>query len=453
MMTYQGLYRAKLVIAIVLAAVLLSSNLSYASKISDKREELNDVKARIEKNKDSQSAIKKQRAEILHEVKLNDEKIAKLQAELSRLQGALRSVVEQRRATEKKLQDTQQELEKTIEELEEVKLRLAQRREIYNLRIVSAYKNGGSKVLTIVLSAKNFVDFEKRLALLGAIAADDARLIKGMKELSVMITAKIAEIEATKKAIEERRTRLIREEQRVAELKSKVIEKQGLIQEEQRKQRELLEEAKQKEIQLAEAEEMLKATSDSLINEIRELERIELEKKRAEERRRAEEQRKAEELRKAAKEKGSGSISRGDDRDAHSTPQPSEPDNSRFYRPVPGPTTSGFGYRFHPVLKYSRLHAGVDFRAPTGTPVRAAQSGRVLIAGWKGGYGYTVVISHGDGLTTLYGHNSRLAVKAGQYVSRGQVISYSGSTGLSTGPHLHFEVRVNGVPKNPMNWL
>lgn len=450
MMNFQRFYLTKAVIAVAIAMVLLLPSLAYASKLDDKRRDLEDVKAEIDENRGNQSAVEKHQAEILHEIQLNDQKIAQLQGELNRLQVELNKVTEQRRATEKKLQEKQRELEITIEELEEVKRKLAQRREIYNLRIVSAYKNGGSKVLTIVLSANNFTDFEKRLALLGAIAADDARLIKGMKELSATIAAKITEIEAGKKAVEAQRARLVQEERRVAELKSKVIEKQDLINEEQREQKELLEEAKQKEIQLAEAEEMLKATSASLTNEIRELERIELERRRAEERR------KAEERRRAAEEARSASMSRGEDRTGESSSPPSEPENSRssrFYRPVPGPITSGFGYRFHPVLKYSRLHAGIDFRAPTGTPVRAAQSGTVLIAGWKGGYGYTVVISHGDGLTTLYGHNSRLAVKAGQYVSHGQIVAYSGSTGLSTGPHLHFEVRVNGVPKNPMNWL
>jgi len=446
-MNFQRLYRTKIFIATVLAAVLVSPTLTYASSLADKHRQLNDVKSRIESNRSSQSAAEKQQAEILQEIQLNDQKIAQLQGELNRLQAELDKVVEQRHSTERKLQQTQQELEATINELEEVKRKLAQRRDMYNLRIISAYKNGGSRVLSIVLSAKNFSDFEKRLALLGAIAADDARLIKGMKELSTVITTKITEIEISKRAIEEQRSRLIQEERRVAELRSKVIEKQGLISEEQRRQKALLEEARQKEIELAKAEEMLKATSDSLVSEIRELERVELERRKAEERRRAEEQRKA------AEKKISESASKDDGGAVQSAPTPSEPDNGQFHRPVPGPITSGFGYRFHPVLKYSRLHAGVDFRAPTGTPVRAAQSGTVLIAGWKGGYGNTVVISHGNGLTTLYGHNSRLAVKAGQYVSRGQIIAYAGSTGLSTGPHLHFEVRVNGEPKNPTNWL
>lgn len=120
-----------------------------------------------------------------------------------------------------------------------------------------------------------------------------------------------------------------------------------------------------------------------------------------------------------------------------------------FIHPVNGPVTSGFGMRFHPILKKTKLHTGVDFGCRTGTPVKAAASGTVIMAGWMGAYGNAVVIDHGGGVSTLYGHNSRLACHAGQDVKQGQVIAYSGSTGWSTGPHCHFEVRRNGVPVNP----
>lgn len=121
----------------------------------------------------------------------------------------------------------------------------------------------------------------------------------------------------------------------------------------------------------------------------------------------------------------------------------------RFIRPVNGRITSGYGYRVHPILKRRRLHAGIDFGARTGTPIVAAASGTVISAGYRGGYGYTVLIDHGSGISTLYGHCSRLFVKSGAKVSQGQRIAAVGSTGLSTGPHLHFEIRVNGKPVNP----
>ena len=119
-------------------------------------------------------------------------------------------------------------------------------------------------------------------------------------------------------------------------------------------------------------------------------------------------------------------------------------------RPVPGGVSSGFGMRFHPVLNYSRMHRGVDLRASYGTPIVAVSDGRVESAGWHGGHGNAVALNHGGGLQTLYGHMSRIAVRAGQSIHRGQVIGYVGSTGLSTGPHLHFEVHRNGAAVNPL---
>jgi murein DD-endopeptidase MepM/ murein hydrolase activator NlpD len=119
-------------------------------------------------------------------------------------------------------------------------------------------------------------------------------------------------------------------------------------------------------------------------------------------------------------------------------------------RPVPGRIASRFGPRYHPILHYSRMHTGVDFSGGTGTPVRAASTGEVFSASWRGGYGQCIILLHGGGMSTLYGHLSRIYVRPGQGVKRGQVIGAIGSTGLSTGPHLHFELRRNGAPVNPL---
>jgi murein DD-endopeptidase MepM/ murein hydrolase activator NlpD len=120
--------------------------------------------------------------------------------------------------------------------------------------------------------------------------------------------------------------------------------------------------------------------------------------------------------------------------------------------PCPGYTrvSSQFGMRYHPILHYNRMHAGIDVSAPSGATLVAVGSGVVVSAGVSGGYGKCVMIDHGDGLVSVYAHMSRISVSKGQTLATGQSIGAVGATGLSTGPHLHFEIRVNGNPVNPL---
>jgi len=118
--------------------------------------------------------------------------------------------------------------------------------------------------------------------------------------------------------------------------------------------------------------------------------------------------------------------------------------------PANGPVTSYFGYRYHPILHFTRFHAGVDIGAGWGSPIVAAADGQVIGAGWSGGYGREVQIAHGSGIVSLYGHMSEIVAQPGSFVHAGQLIGYVGSSGLSTGPHLHFEVRQGGTPVNPL---
>ena len=119
--------------------------------------------------------------------------------------------------------------------------------------------------------------------------------------------------------------------------------------------------------------------------------------------------------------------------------------------PVAGPITSGFGYRYHPILHFTRLHKGIDFGASWGSPIVAAADGQVSAAGWAGGYGRQVQIAHAGGISTSYSHMSSIVAVPGSFVHQGQLIGYVGSSGLSTGPHLHYEVHVNGQAVNPLS--
>ena len=131
--------------------------------------------------------------------------------------------------------------------------------------------------------------------------------------------------------------------------------------------------------------------------------------------------------------------------------------NGKFLWPVPSSSyiSSPWGYRIHPIYGTKKLHAGIDIAASSGSNIVAAESGTVILSSWgyNGGYGNYIIVSHGNGYTTRYAHCSNLYVKVGETVSRGQVIAAVGSTGASTGPHCHFEVRINGESVNPVNYL
>ena len=134
-------------------------------------------------------------------------------------------------------------------------------------------------------------------------------------------------------------------------------------------------------------------------------------------------------------------------RSSYSAPGDTTPSAAGFIWPVNGPVTSGFG------MRWGRMHEGIDIGAGSGTPIRAAAAGRVVYAGWMSGYGNLVAIDHGGGVSTAYGHQSSVAVGVGQVVSQGQTIGYVGCTGHCFGPHLHFEVRINGSPVDPLGYL
>ncbi len=129
------------------------------------------------------------------------------------------------------------------------------------------------------------------------------------------------------------------------------------------------------------------------------------------------------------------------------------PGNGALSYPIQGIVTSTFGWRVHPILGYEKFHTGIDFAADYGTPIYASQAGTVIVAEWYGGYGNTIVLDHGNGISTLYAHADALYVQAGETVQRGQLIAGVGSTGFSTGPHLHFELRAQGEPIDPAPYL
>lgn len=300
------------------------------------------------------------------------------------------------------------DITKTEAELKAAQARLQSREKVFYKRVRDIYINGRLSYLDVVIGSKDFSDFANRMEMLKRILQSDMDLINTIKTEREEIASKKAKLEADRA--------------KVLELEKVAQEKQNVINQKKAERQAVLERAMNDRDTAERAYNELMASSASITAMLQQ---------RAAERAAAA----------AAASQGGG----GGATWVQGTGQLSAPVNA--------PITSNFGWRIHPIYGTRRLHAGTDFGVDEGTPVHAADGGVVVEAGWVSGYGYTVIIDHGNGMSTLYAHNSDVAVSPGQTVSKGQVVSYSGNTGGSTGPHLHFEVRINGEPTDPMGYL
>jgi murein DD-endopeptidase MepM/ murein hydrolase activator NlpD len=398
---------------VIMAGLLLAVPPSYLSRPADARAasgslsgKLKDVRSELQEVRDN---LKK--AQLARKAAQGD--IAALDESIDAAENALQAAEEAAAAATKKLADIQAQLDQLNVDLaaKQQELALTQsdlesEQDVYNRRIVNVYKSGGSAGYVMAfMNTDSINDVLNRMDLLEAVAQQDSNVVNQIKTLK-------ARIEDQKRSLEEERARVTVLEQDQAavttDLEQAADERQASLDE-----LEAARAAKQKV--LAAAEKQVSAWE------------------KQEDELAAESARIAELIKKAQQQaaKSAGPL----------------------MWPVVGTVTSGYGYRIHPIFHVRKLHTGIDIDADMGDSIKAAQAGTVIFAGWKGGYGKCTIIAHGGNIATLYGHQSQLLVSAGQKVKKGQVIGKVGSTGYSTGPHLHFEVRVNGSPVNPMKYL
>ncbi|MCD8391617.1 murein hydrolase activator EnvC family protein [Cloacibacillus porcorum] len=295
--------------------------------------------------------------------------------------------------------------------IKEANKNISAAQEILKKRLVNIYKYGGVAEFNLLLSSQGAEDALANSYLLGKIAEQDQKLINDLIEQKRRLTMTQEELRREHLRLKGQTNEL---KQQNKELKSAADERNELLAKVRRDKKLFM--AEQAELQRA-SQEMQSA-----------IKRLLAEKKR---------------LRDEANRKQGKPV----------TPTPNYYKGGRLAWPIQGTITSQFGTRVHPVFKTKITHTGLDIAAPKGTPVKAADPGEVLYTGWMRGYGQVVIVDHGGNLTTVYAHLSKIETTEDAKVTRQTVIGRVGSTGVATGNHLHFEVRVNGNAVNPLKYL
>lgn len=337
--------------------------------------------------------INKEISQTKSDLKKGKNKEKELNSQIKQLENQINEAEKEISGIQGDINKTQENISSVKANLQQVEQEMAQQNESLEKRLRAMYKNGDVGMIQILLGSDDITDFMTNMDMVQRIFDNDVDILKLMEEQH-------QKIELQKKQLETLQAQLLSEKQKEADKQSALQVSRGEV-------AGLKAQVASDNDALEESLDELNAEADRIKAEIRKLQ-------------------------------GDQAFVGG-----------------VFAWPSQSSTrvTSEFGNRFHPILKVNKLHTGMDIGAAAGTNVLAANDGNVIKAGWNNSYGNLVMIDHGGGIVTLYAHNSKLLVSTGDVVAKGQVIALVGSTGQSTGPHIHFEVRVNGEYQNPRNWL
>jgi len=333
--------------------------------------------------------------EVREQVRALRQKQRSVVAELEEAQQRLENTSRQLRRATRDLHKTERQLQATDKQLKAAQARLTAHQKAFGKRLRAMQRSGRLSEVSILLGATSFADFLRRTHVFNRIVDYDTDLMARVK-------TEREQVKAFQRLLVERREKARR-------LRAAIVQRQQNLKRERDQEKRLLAKIHSDRV----AHERYLAELEQSSREIESL------------------------IRRLSRPRWSGGgrlMAWG----------------GGLIRPVAGRLTSRFGSRFHPLFRRMKLHTGVDLAAPCGATVHAAASGTVIFAGWKRAYGRTIVIDHGNGTATVYGHCSFLLVSSGASVHQGQAIARVGSTGVSTGPHLHFEVRHGGKPVNPL---
>ncbi len=391
---------------IVAAALLLMAvALPAAADPGDKLEEIRDRQEEVSRQKEHTLAEAAGVTELLADLDDERERVeAKVEALSTRVDALEGEIVR----TEEKLAEAQKDLALLAAELDVIDRRLERRHGLLTERVVEAYMEGPTGYLDSLLSSSDFGELVDRIEYRTSAMDSESRLITRIEVLQDKTEAREDQAEEKKLEIAEAKAVL---EASHAEIEARRDERAAVLAEKEEvlaKKRAVLADLRADARRLGAVEAQLEADEARLVSIIQA---------------------------------------------APTTAGPPPVGGGQLLMPATGPITSPYGYRTHPIFGDQRLHTGIDIGAGYGAPVVAADSGTVVYAGTMSGYGNVIAIDHGGGLSTTYNHLSAFYVGSGQSVARGTSIGAVGCTGYCTGPHLHFEVRVNGSPVDPMPYL
>ena len=391
-----------------LAALLLL--IPAVPAAADLEDELDDVIAEIQQIEDDLEAAAAERTGIVAELLAAKDRLEEARASLIEAEDALRAVRAARISIEVDLESTQAQLQLSYESIAETRRRIDAGRveatQWARSRYIGDHADGSLASSVVALGSVS--DLATASFLLDRISEETNAVINRYEALGAEEERQQARIEVQEAQLQEERRELLAAEAQQDELTAERRIRAEGVRAELDTQRTLL-------AQLDEVIADFTTELDGLAEEQERLERL---------------------IRESS---GGGGVE---------TPAP-----GKLVRPVPGAITSAFGPRLHPILGYTRMHTGVDMTAPLGQEIKAGADGTVILATTYGGYGLTVIVDHGGGMTTLYAHQSRVFVSVGDAVDAGEVVGEAGSSGLATGPHLHFEVRIDGTPVDPAGYL
>lgn len=417
---------------------------SYKDKIENNNEIINELKDSKEELQNKKNQVNGELNKVVETINQLSSEVTALNNDISAKESMITRKENDMKTMEEKITVLEENITAKLAEIKVQEEELAFQENVLSERVRAAYMhNSFNNVVFTLIESKSIVDFTERLMFIEKMAAKDREVMDIINGIIKDLADKKSALESDMKESQETKIKLAAEKTALVKEKSSLESQKSSLQTKLASQRNLEFEKKSIYNSLTQEEKNIANEIGDIMQENEEIEASiqKMIKEAQEAARKKKEAAAAAAAAAAEKNNTSGSNTSGSNQ------------SSGYLRPVSGRISSPFGNRIHPVTGLPSFHGGVDFAASYGTGIKATRSGEVIVRAYHSSYGNYIIIDHGNGIASLYAHMSGFNVSIGQEVSQGSVIGFIGSTGSSTGPHLHFEIRVNGTRVNPMNYL